>query len=112
MSKSKEKIIFSVPKKSLDKTQQTSDNSSVTGTKEDLMKTVQKESTFNSDAVAYTHVYNPERKKYDILLIRIDTSTDKAVIEREHLRHDSELRARMEVQKRLAEDYINQQKKK
>lgn len=113
MARNNNKIIFGGnSKKTLDKKNETDDNSSVTTTEEDFMKQVAENSKFNHDATAYTHVYNKERKKYDILIIKIDTNTDKTIVEREELRHDSEVRARMEVQKKIAEDYINQQRRK
>lgn len=44
---------------------------------------------FEYDTTVYGATKNPETGRYDILLIRVNTETDQAVVEREPTRRDS-----------------------
>jgi hypothetical protein len=60
---------------------------------------------------SYSFVMNDERGCYDILITTIDLETLEATVEVEKMRYDSEARAVVEIQKRVAEDVVRKHKR-
>jgi hypothetical protein len=75
------------------------------------MDAISEESDSYYNATAYLPVYNEEKKRYDMFLVRIDTVRKKAFVEVEPTRYDTETRALHDVMKRTTDDFIKKPKK-
>ncbi len=101
MAKSKKNpysdIIFvNNDKKVLDKDDEMGDNS-------DMGEIVRE---FTPEVKAYVPYFNPELKIFEMFTVLIDPVSGETKLERKELKHDSEPRAVMEMQKMYAEDNI------
>ncbi len=65
---------------------------------------------FEHQDTAYLAVMNPETKKYDMLVIKLDLRTDTAVVERESTRFDSVHRAMQDTIGRISNKFIKGEK--
>lgn len=79
---------------------------------EDSLKIIQDSNKFDPTVFAYSPVWNPDRKRFDMYKISIDSNTDKHKLERIELKHDSENRAIAEMQQFYAQDLIERMKSK
>jgi hypothetical protein len=61
---------------------------------------------FEHQETAYLAVMNPETKKYDMLIIKIDLRTDETRVEREATRYDSVHRSLQDTIKRITDKMI------
>ena len=71
----------------------------------------EKKSKPNFNQRTHMMVFNEERKKYDAWIINVDTETQETEIEVEPLRFSEQTRAFLELQKRLADDFMKGNKK-
>lgn len=64
---------------------------------------------FDYNLTAYSVVKN-DNGTYDLLLVRVDTDTDQAVVEREATRYDSIQRAILDIRVRTEQELIGRKK--
>lgn len=93
------------PKNSLDKAEKIEDNGSII---KQVMSKIKEETVVEFNPTAYAHVqsFNEKSKKWELITVAIDTTTNRTELFRKELTCDNENSAVMEMQKQYAADTV------